>query len=164
MRALCIRQPYASLIVHGFKSYETRASDTPFRGRFAVVATKPKSRTEAQAVTDKVIEAHVRDGGDRVDMAVMWQQTRKMPWGVITDLPLGIIGTVNLSDTRPVETLLSSLTEREYEAGVYTAGRWAWALRDPLLCAVKPQVGRQFWFTVDDALIDYLPPSRQGNR
>lgn len=40
MKAITILQPYASLLVAGKKTYETRSWDTPYRGKIAIHAGK----------------------------------------------------------------------------------------------------------------------------
>ena len=46
MKALSVRQPWAWLIVHGFKPVENRTWRTKFRGRFLVHAAKGMTRAE----------------------------------------------------------------------------------------------------------------------
>lgn len=46
MIALSIRQPWAWLIVHGYKDIENRTWATKFRGRFLVHASQGMSRSE----------------------------------------------------------------------------------------------------------------------
>lgn len=147
MRAICLHQPYASLVVHGFKANETRASDTRFRGRFAIVATKPRGKAHGQECLDVVIDAHVAMGGSPSDFALMWS----VPWGETADLPLGIVGTVNLVGTSRAEDALVRCNKRELAAGHYGQGRWAWHLEEPVPLHPPIKVrGRQFWFTVPD--------------
>ena len=55
MRALSIRQPWAWLIVHGWKDIENRDWYTPMRRGFLVHAAKGMTRGEYEAARDFVI-------------------------------------------------------------------------------------------------------------
>jgi hypothetical protein len=44
MKALCVKQPYASWIANGRKTIETRTWKTNFRGNFLVVASRSVDR------------------------------------------------------------------------------------------------------------------------
>ena len=52
MKALSIRQPWAWLIVNGFKDIENRTWPTKFRGRVLVHASKGMTRDEYDDVAD----------------------------------------------------------------------------------------------------------------
>ncbi|ANP62349.1 TPA: ASCH domain-containing protein [Pseudomonas aeruginosa] len=52
MKALSIRQPWAWLIVHGFKPVENRDWPTRFRGPFLVHASKGMTRDEYEDARD----------------------------------------------------------------------------------------------------------------
>lgn len=159
MRAICLWQPWASLVVHGFKELETRGRDTAYRGPVAIVATKPKGLNAAQSALHAVACAHTTDGGDLLDFNVMWPLGNNvaMPPDVpyVKALPLGIVGTVELVDTFPVEAARArGISAREYEAGNYEAGRWCWKLAKPVALKTPiPFKGRQFWFSVPDELL-----------
>ena len=54
MPALSIRQPWAWLIVNGFKDVENREWHTPFRGRMLVHAGKQMTRPECERVAGQL--------------------------------------------------------------------------------------------------------------
>lgn len=61
MKALSIRQPWAWLIVHGYKPVENRGWATKFRGRILVHAAKGMTHseyTEARALTFDAVRWH----------------------------------------------------------------------------------------------------------
>lgn len=62
MRALCVQNPWASLIADGVKTLEVRTWTTRYRGPIAIVASKAWSRHEA---------------------AAQWRQYRDAPTGVV---------------------------------------------------------------------------------
>ena len=57
MKALTIRQPFAWLIVNGFKDVENRTWPTPFRGRFLIHAAKQYGAAE-RANAERVQRQH----------------------------------------------------------------------------------------------------------
>lgn len=54
MKALCIKQPWAWLIVHGFKDVENRTWPTRFRGRFLVIASSRATKSNVQRIRERV--------------------------------------------------------------------------------------------------------------
>lgn len=121
MRAVTIRQPWATLIAIGEKRFETRSWVTKHRGEIAIHAGKA---IDKQACVDPAI------------------QTILAKHGYITpsDLPTGaIIATGMLIDcwqsfTQEDQVILESagrmrsITDFEEQVGDYTEGRYAWEL------------------------------------
>lgn len=111
MRALTLRQPWASLVVRGAKQIETRERSTSYRGLIAIHA----SRTFDPA---------------------QWRLSDREPFasalgGLNLHKTLGkVIGTVELVDCRPVEEI-GEISAQERAFGHFEAGRWAWVLRNP---------------------------------
>lgn len=103
MRALSIRQPWATLILMGLKKIETRTTRTWRRGRVALHAAATMGPSER--------EAAIREGLDPDDL----------PRGVI-------VGTVEIVDAVPVEEL--RVSEAERRRGDHRPGRWGWVLAD----------------------------------
>lgn len=104
MKALTVKQPWASLIAAGFKRIETRGWKTAYRGQLAIHA------------------------GLEVDLeyAVMVQAFLPVPF---EQLPRGaIVCTVSLADVVPTERLISSAPAMELRLGDYRPGRWGWIL------------------------------------
>ena len=122
MKAFTVYQPYAYAIVAGLKQYETRPRRTNIRGRVAVHAAKGKPRFVTLAV-DMALPEHM-----------------KLHFGAV-------IGTVEIVDCLPVEEVIGALTERERALGDYSEGRWAWALKNPVMFDTPvPACGRQGWW------------------
>ena len=63
MKALSIRQPWAWMIVHGWKDIENRDWATGFRGRFYVQASKGMTRDEyyEACIVAKRIRGNIND-------------------------------------------------------------------------------------------------------
>lgn len=57
MKALSIKQPWASLIAHGIKNVENRTWKTKFRGRIYIHASAKDSKALYEVLNDKQIEA-----------------------------------------------------------------------------------------------------------
>lgn len=133
MKAISLWQPWASLVALSLKLIETRGRLTHIRGRIAIHAAAKKYSGAALA-------ALLAEAG--VDSAL-----------VARDLPLGaIVAVATLEDCVSVDerhTRLISMPFREMVFGNYSAGRFAWMLKDvvPVVPAI-PCKGRQGWFNL----------------
>lgn len=94
MRALSIRQPWASLILKAGKDVENRCWPTKFRGRILIHAAKGMTRGEHEDAIDfavHAINARPRAGAKMT--------TLREPGFAFEDLPRGgIIGAVEIVD------------------------------------------------------------------
>lgn len=168
MKALTIRQPWASLIAAGVKTIETRSWSTKYRGPLAIHAGK--------ATPDGLWE-----GGD---WAIAWDGNPRNAFAyrhILSnriDLPLGaVVATCTLADVVPItdkiyypadteETWVASWPHGTFDAaylrhrvpgigvtdrpvtdqlpfGDFTPGRYAWLLTDITPCDPVPAKGRQ---------------------
>jgi gamma-glutamylcyclotransferase (GGCT)/AIG2-like uncharacterized protein YtfP len=114
MRALSVRQPWASLIMAGLKRIETRSQTTHRRGRILIHASITMGPAERAAA--------IREGLDP------------------DTLPRGaILGSAEIVNSNPVEDL--HVSEDERRRGDHTPGRWGWeldkvqAFDEPIPCA-----------------------------
>jgi len=115
--ALSLLQPWASLVVMGFKKIETRSWQTGYRGPLLIHASLGKKGRVLAG--EPPFSKYIDD---------------------FNALPLGaIIGQVELEDIVPVEQLfysnekLAALTLEEKAFGDYTKGRYAWILTDAIM-------------------------------
>ena len=110
IKAITIWQPWASLIVHGFKKVETRGWATRHRGNlFIHAAKKPIKETERiYQVNRKSIEQRLN------------KELETLPYG-------SIIGKVNVADCVEITPdFVRTLAAGELDCGDYTYGRYAW--------------------------------------
>lgn len=116
MKAITLWQPWASLVVCGFKQYETRSWTTGHRGTLAIHAAKRKPAPIG--VTPEVTMA--------INTILRIYGIRSMD-----DLPRGaILGTVDLvQDFRTEKMPAPDSLERQL--GDYSPGRFAWVLLHP---------------------------------
>ena len=135
MKAITIHQPYASLIAHGYKRFETRGWRTHYRGPIAIHA------------------------GKKIDHQAVLMIARDYPriWRDITPLPSGsIVAVAELVECRkavmnPAYELVELVGEKdavlfdamENDFGDYTPGRYAWELANVRLIEPIPAKGRQ---------------------
>ncbi len=125
MRALTIRQPWASLILAGKKKIETRSARTKRRGRVLLHAGTVMGPSER--------EAAIREGLD----------PDALPRGMI-------IGTIEIVDSVPAKDLDVSAAERS--RGDYRPGRWGWVLGEVrALAKPVPATGALSFWKVEDA-------------
>lgn len=121
MKAISVWLPYATLIVRGFKTIETRGYPAPMGilgQRIAIASTKNIVRAQRAAIAG---ECFVRQYGLTGLLG-------------LDDLPCGyVLGSVVVVSSRPTyECFAPPLSDRERAFGWYGAGRHAWLLRDPL--------------------------------
>jgi hypothetical protein len=62
MKAISIRQPWAWLIVNGYKDVENRTWPTNFRGRILIHAGKGMTRDEYEDAQETALDAGIADG------------------------------------------------------------------------------------------------------
>ncbi len=109
-------QPWASLVVMGAKTIETRSWQTGYRGELLIHASL--GRKGSTLCAQPPFRKYINDFD-------------RLPFGAI-------IGSVVLEDVVPVETLhlpapkLAALTLEEKAFGDYTKGRYAWILSNPI--------------------------------
>jgi hypothetical protein len=120
VKAISLLQPWASLVVMGYKKFETRSWNTQYRGRLLIHASARRDATGKSLCTvNEFFNARI---------------------GGLTGfygLPLGaIIGEVTLVSTLRTERPFL-LSDEEHAFGDYSPGRWMWELSDPL-CYDKP--------------------------
>lgn len=118
MKALTIRQPWATLIALGEKQFETRSWQTKFRGQIAIHAGKSIDKEACEfPEIKKVINEHGINS--------------------YKDLPTGsVIATANITGCyKVIEDYGNSaytngpvIRSYEYPFGNYTEGRYAWKL------------------------------------
>lgn len=116
MKAISLLQPWASLVIMGVKTIETRSWQTAYRGSLLIHASKGKKGNVL--CKQGVLHEHIPD---------------------FAALPFGaIIGTVTLQDIVPVEILnlpadtIAACTLEEKAFGEDTRGCYAWLFTNPL--------------------------------
>lgn len=120
MKAISLWQPWASAVVLGLKSYETRSWSTSYRGPIAIHA--------AQRPPERTLRLDLFDAGVR-------------NWG---DLPLGgVIGVAELVAIVPTDGMDGYLSGLELRMGDYTPGRFAWRMERIRPIAFVPCRGYQ---------------------
>ena len=123
MKAITIKQPWATLIAIGEKKNETRSWRTKFRGEILI---------HAGTQVDK----------EAFNIPVIKDTLAKHDINSIEDLPVGcIVAKCRLTDVRQVLcendhtctvsfTDLSEIKGKEIAFGDYSCGRYAWKLED----------------------------------
>lgn len=120
MKALSIRQPWAWLIVNGFKDVENRSWATHFRGRILV---------HAGGKLDANIAMIKRENWEKFHL--VFPNPEDLPTG-------GIVGEVEIVDCLPVKKCPSA----------WASGPWCWVLRNGRPLPFKPFKGRLSFFEV----------------
>jgi len=139
MKAISLWQPWASLVVIGAKTWETRSWDTNYRGPLAIHAAKRWTPAQRDLIAQEPFKLALTTAG-------------------IYELPLGkVVGKVELTFTTqsPANGMIwlphmdkpFVMHEPEQSFGDFSKGRFAWLLENPeCLGAPVPERGRQrFW-------------------
>lgn len=114
MKAISLLQPWASLVVMGVKTIETRSWGTKYRGAILIHASQGKAGS---------IFAEERPFKKYIP------EFKKLPFGAI-------IGQATITDVIRIENLdmpdeiINRLTMEEKAFGDYSEGRYAWILND----------------------------------
>ncbi|MBG9730810.1 2-oxoglutarate dehydrogenase E1 [Lysinibacillus sphaericus] len=138
MKAITIKQPWATLISLNEKKLETRSWLTKHRGKIAIHAGK---QIDKEACKDVEISKTLNKHGLE-----------------ITDLPVGaIIAIADLTHCHEVledyglsaKTTGGIVTNKEYAFGDFSEGRYAWELKDikvlPIPIEIKGQLRLWEW-------------------
>ena len=127
MKAITIRQPWATLIAVGAKQYETRSWRTTYLGPLAIHSSK-------------TFNIH-----DRKWASFLSRPLAREGIGHISELPLGaIVAVCTLAVCiRTSETLRKKLDNSEKLYGNFADGRYAWRLTNVRLLA-KPIATRGY--------------------
>lgn len=122
MKAITIKQPYATLLALGYKQYETRSWATTYRGDFAIHAGKTMDR---KAFEDAEIVELLKAAG--------YQNMKELPLGAV-------IATCTLVNCMKVtKNALHqgyAMTEKTriygipYKLGNFSEGRYAWVFEN----------------------------------
>lgn len=111
MEALTILEPWASLIAANKKHIETRNWETKYRGKLFIHAGKGKVPEELQSSID--------------DMQLCLSSIESHPGNILAECNL--VNCIKMDD-KFIRTIKKN--EFEYDAGVFTVGRYAWILAD----------------------------------
>ena len=121
MKVISIWQPWAHLIVHGCKFFETRTWAPPkavIGQRIGIAATKNVLPKQMAAFNDE-------------EFQFFWQMLEDVP--DFHDLPKGyLLGTVVLDSFEAIdEEFLADITREERAYGWFKEGGYAWRLKHP---------------------------------
>jgi hypothetical protein len=139
VRAICLHQPYASLVADGVKTIETRTWATSYRGPFVICSTKALAHPHLW----KDCLARVEARGARQPNGDPYDDRHSLPRGFA-------LGMVWLADCR-------EMTKADEEAALISctmptgAVRYAWVLDDSKRIRFRepvPVTGRQSWFSL----------------
>jgi activating signal cointegrator 1 len=132
MKALSLRQPWATLVAIGAKRVETRSWTTNYRGPLAIHASRRLSPAEARLCCTSPFRVALEAGGYRFD-----DTSPRNPF----PLPLGmVVAVANLVEVRQI-TASNIPDEPERSFGDYTLGRYAWHLSE-IVCLAEPILAR----------------------
>ena len=125
--AITVYQPWASLIAHSFKEFETRHWPAPKKYIGGLIA--------------------IHAGRQWADQEQRWLKAYKQMFPEIAEMPvpLGcIVAMCRLTEVVPSELLVASISNREKATGNFEPGRFGWRLKvvkraDPPIAAQGKQ-------------------------
>ncbi|SDN14666.1 hypothetical protein [Acetanaerobacterium elongatum] len=143
MKAITEMQPYGTLIIDGYKHYETHSRKTNIRGRVAIHAAK--KHNIPHSVFEKIARALRIPDNKYVGSWLYYLELNYPPiyFGAV-------LGTVEILDCIPVEQIRDKLSPAELAMGDYSDGRYAYKLACPIKFAEPiPAKGSQGWWNWD---------------
>ena len=138
MKCISIWQPFASLIVSGCKTFETRSWAAPaslIGQRIGIAATKNINAAQRQFFEDE-------------DFRAAYNSTNQP---ALSDLPMGVLlGTVILDSVELMtEEMMEDVSDEEKLYGWWNEGNYGWRLTDPVPlthpCIIRGQQGLYDW-------------------
>jgi activating signal cointegrator 1 len=145
MKAICLWEPWASLMAVGAKTIETRSRAIKYRGDLLICAAKHQTKAEEMELASKWLWAYrEKFRGYIGNFHDLWDG---MPFG-------RAVCVVEVYDCLPASSVYKSISIEERQLGDYHTGRWAWLtknvqrIREPF-----PVQGKQFFFDVSDELV-----------
>lgn len=134
MKALTLTQPYATLVAHGYKRFETRAWGTDHRGPLAIHAARSLEGVGGKAA---FVELCGLTPFREALGAAGYRQAFDLPRGRV--LALVMLAEVLPTESAVVRYVIEGTDEEAF--GDYSRGRKAWrfdavaALRVPIVCS-----------------------------
>ncbi len=119
MKALTLWQPWASLMVLGFKKVETRIWATKYRGTIAIHSAKKTPTFIGLSRHASEFVRHLEDCGIGTTSYAYYREGKMLPEGVV-------LGTAELVAVEETDSVVEDLTSRERVFGNYESGRYAW--------------------------------------
>ena len=146
MKALTIRQPWASLIVEGVKTVETRSWNTKHRGSLAIHAGLYKPPTWWANWRDD--EFRSRSGApwfEELENYCEWGESSDGDWHFYAWCGVrgAIVATCDLVDVLPITADWCEDGGSQIPYGDFTLGRFAWILENVQRCDPIPAKGKQ---------------------
>lgn len=122
MKAISLWQPWASLIMLGTKSIETRSWSTAYRGPLLIHAAKRLNKNELKMIA----EDPAFDDGLALAGGASFQNLLNLPRGVL-------LGRVELVDCRRTDSFKMEELLDEWPYGNFESGRFGWVLERPVI-------------------------------
>jgi len=131
VKAITLWQPWASLVVHGLKEYETRSWYTRYRGPLVI-----------HAAMRSVRKSDFNFYYDLLERCNLWKK-ELVPRAAL-------VGIVELENIFPAEDV--TVGKWELHLGDYSSGRFAWKLVNPrpLPCSIPMRGQQGLWSVVWD--------------
>jgi len=155
MNAISLWEPWASLIMCGAKTIETRSWYTKYRGPLLVCAAKG-GLPIYELINLLSQTAFLKGLAPLVGLPLNLKGDIPVPYPKIVDLNHGkALTVVNLVDCKKTDDLMQREFVDDKPFGDFSCGRYAWILKDNR--PVKPfrVKGHQGFFQVPDELIHY---------
>lgn len=149
MKTITIWQPWADLIIRGYKGNETRSWATSYTGAIAIHAGK--FRKLPHEVYEQISEAIGIAPGEYPGS---W--LHRLEQGEPAERFGAILGTAIMGDVLP--TTLKIVGATEQKLGDFTPGRYAWPLQEvrPLSAPVQAKGKQGIWNWVPPACVGCL--------
>ena len=118
MKAITLIQPWATLLVSGHKTVETRAWATNHRGPLLIHAGVSKNRVIDFLFTQEPFASCLKELG--------YQCSKDLPRGKI-------VGIVTVESVAKAEDISKNLSEKEKAFGDFRQGVFSWICKNPII-------------------------------
>lgn len=144
MKAITIWQPWASLLAHRAKTYETRSWETAYRGPIAIHAAAIKVPQVLKRCFPEAKDQMMFF--DAIAKGLHGCYTTKEIERILNELPTGcVVATANLVGCHKITAIQRAyaVDKTERSLGDWTPGRFAWEFSDMKLIDPIPVKGKQ---------------------
>lgn len=163
MKALSLWEPWASLVAISEKEFETRSWSTKYRGPLAIHAAKTWTRDLQRLAASEPFGSALHRGRICIDLAGRFDHALVLG-AVIAVAELVDVVQIMGGGLRGFLADGTVTTEKEFQFGNYSPGRFAWKLSNVRrLARPIPFRGGQRLFNVPDHLLNLEGTDGQSN-
>jgi len=146
LKALSLKQPWATLVIRGLKKFETRSWKTSHRGRLAIVSSKTFPYELKHLCLAEPFRGVIKPPANATPEELQQWYDEEYPIGML-------IGTVKLLECHPVAFMQARVSDQERAFGDFGPDRFGWEIVEAKRIVPTAARGSLGLFDVPDLLI-----------